>query len=53
MRTAPGWQGALRTSVSCLPVNAALAALLHADTLRVTLSMSTAGYVLVHFPSQK
>ena len=26
MRRAPGWQGALRTSVSCLPVNAALAA---------------------------
>jgi len=24
MRRAPGWQGALRTSVSCLPVNAAL-----------------------------
>jgi len=24
MRRAPSWQGALRTSVSCLPVNAAL-----------------------------
>jgi len=24
VRRAPGWQGALRTSVSCLPVNAAL-----------------------------
>jgi len=24
LRRAPGWQGALRTSVSCLPVNAAL-----------------------------
>ena len=33
MRRAPGWQGALRTSLSCLPVNAALDRHAHHNTL--------------------